>query len=160
MPDDEDPKDGPSIPYAAPGELVIGTASHTLVTIQKDGTLIYSPGYTPDEAARIFWEALARRRPDYEERLVFLAHIERLLAKLGEQDLRTEALRKSAASQTAAPADHFNAQRAIDQLGLYADELFKFARGVALRDRANREEPAQLDTEQPAPEKVPKRTLH
>ena len=56
-----------------------------LVRIAADGTLTYGPEYTPDEAAKMFWEALARRRADYEERLVFLAHVEKLLARIGEQ---------------------------------------------------------------------------
>lgn len=30
-----------------------------LVTIHPDGTLQYGPDYTPDEAARAFWEAMA-----------------------------------------------------------------------------------------------------
>jgi hypothetical protein len=159
--DEKPPKDddeGP-IPYAKPTELVVGTASNPLVTIAKDGTLTYGLNYTPDEAARAFWEMMAKRRHDYEERLVFFAHVEQLLAKLGEQDLRTEALRNKAAAPDATPHDDFQAQRAIDQLGLYADEMFKFARGMALRDRANRQEPAQADIEQPVPQ-GPKRVLH
>lgn len=34
--------------------------AHPMVTINGDGTLTYAEGYDPDEAARIFWEALAR----------------------------------------------------------------------------------------------------
>ena len=32
-----------------------------LVTIHPDGTLEYGPDYTPDEAARVFWDAMAAR---------------------------------------------------------------------------------------------------
>ncbi|MFJ4926815.1 hypothetical protein [Streptomyces sp. NPDC088736] len=34
-----------------------------LVTIHPDGTLTYGPGYTPDEAARRFWDALRHLAP-------------------------------------------------------------------------------------------------
>jgi hypothetical protein len=30
-----------------------------LITIRQDGTLVYGPDYTPDTAARTFWEALS-----------------------------------------------------------------------------------------------------
>lgn len=162
MSDDEKPwvVGEASFPSTKPGELVIRTSERILVSVAKDGTLTYGPGYTPDEAARTFWECMAAHRQDYEERLVFFAQVEQLLAKIGEQDLRTEALRRKAASQEATPEDRFHAQRAIDQLEIFGDELFKFARGVALRDRANRQEPAQADTEQPTLVESPKRVLH
>jgi len=34
-----------------------------LVTIHPDGTLEYGEGYTPDEAARLFWEAMRQWAP-------------------------------------------------------------------------------------------------
>ena len=144
------------------GELVIGTSEGVLVAIAPNGTLTYGPNYTPDEAAKMFWEALARRRTDYEQRLVFITHVEKLLARVGEQDLRTETARTRAAAQDASPHDHFQAKRAMDQLNMYWHELIEFARGVALRDRANRQEPAQADVEQPMNETPapPKRVLH
>lgn len=59
---DDSPPDSPS-----EQDLVIGTtASRVLVTIKPDGRLIYGPEYTPDEAARIFWETLARKRAEAE----------------------------------------------------------------------------------------------
>src|SRR5690606_28766198 len=45
-------------------DLVIRTASRILVTIKPDGRLVYGDGYTPDEAARALWEALARKRAE------------------------------------------------------------------------------------------------
>lgn len=49
------------------GDLVIGTLSRVFVTIKPDGSLLYGEGYTPDEAAAVFWEALARKRVEAEE---------------------------------------------------------------------------------------------
>ena len=96
-------------PKGRPGELVIGTSmDNILVTIAKDGTLTYGPGYTPDAAAKMFWEALAKRRDDYEERLVFITHIEKLMARIGEQDMRAETARMQAA-ETKTPHDEFQA---------------------------------------------------
>ncbi|MFK0288313.1 hypothetical protein ACIQVL_48755 [Streptomyces sp. NPDC090499] len=35
-----------------------------MITIHNNGTLEFGPDYTPDEAARQFWEAVQRLRPD------------------------------------------------------------------------------------------------
>ena len=40
-----------------------GETGTALVTIHQDGRLEYGEGYTPDEAARIFWEAIAHMAP-------------------------------------------------------------------------------------------------
>lgn len=49
---------------SAPDITITGEDGRTpLVTIHPDGTLDYGPGYTPDEAARCFWEALRRLAP-------------------------------------------------------------------------------------------------
>lgn len=47
-----------------PSITITGEDGRTpLVTIHPDGTLDYGPGYTPDEAARCFWDALRRLAP-------------------------------------------------------------------------------------------------
>ncbi len=33
-----------------------------LVTIHPDGTIEYGPGYTPDAAAKVFWQAIGEQR--------------------------------------------------------------------------------------------------
>jgi len=44
--------------------VILGEDNRTpLVTIQPSGALEYGPGYTPDEAARRFWDALRRIAP-------------------------------------------------------------------------------------------------
>lgn len=45
----------------APSNIVIaGRNGEPLVTIGMDGTLTYGPHYTPDEAAKVFWEAMGK----------------------------------------------------------------------------------------------------
>jgi hypothetical protein len=39
-------------------------AGKTQVTIKPDGTIIYGEGYTPDEAARAFWDAVGLERKE------------------------------------------------------------------------------------------------
>lgn len=49
---------------AAPRIQIMSEDQRTpLVTIHPNGTLEYGPGYTPDEAARTFWDALRRLMP-------------------------------------------------------------------------------------------------
>ncbi len=120
-------------------DLIIGTSEdRILIRIGPDGTLTYGPDYTPDEAAKVFWEAMARHRKDYEERLVFFTHVEGLLARVGAQDLRVEAARAKA-ENTKTIHDQAQAERSMNQLQVLWHELIEFARGIALRDKDNRE---------------------
>jgi hypothetical protein len=42
-----------------PPRIIISSENGTpLVTIHPNGTLEYGPGYSPDEAARRFWDAM------------------------------------------------------------------------------------------------------
>jgi hypothetical protein len=44
--------------------VILGSDNQTpLVTIHPSGELEYGPGYTPDEAARRFWDAMRRLAP-------------------------------------------------------------------------------------------------
>lgn len=43
--------------------MIQGEGGKPLVTIKADGTLIYGEGYNPDEAAQIFWKAMAHYFP-------------------------------------------------------------------------------------------------
>ena len=55
--------------YEPPSMLQInGSHNEMLVAIKQDGTIEYGPNYTPDEAARVFWEAIAGYSP-YKEKL-------------------------------------------------------------------------------------------
>jgi hypothetical protein len=42
---------------------ILGEGGAPLVTIHPTGVLEYGPGYTPDEAARRFWDALRHYMP-------------------------------------------------------------------------------------------------
>lgn len=117
------------------GELVIATSrERVLVRIQKDGTLTYGPDYTPDEAAEVFWRAFARRRAAANVREGVLGHIEHLMIKLGNQDLRNEQCQLKAQSEHATADDHFQAERTHAQLEVYVHQLIELARGLALRE--------------------------
>ncbi len=74
-----------------PGELVIATSSRELVRIQPDGRIIYGPEYTPDETAVTLWEAIARRRADFEARVTYLDMLELHVALLAVADQAYEA---------------------------------------------------------------------
>jgi hypothetical protein len=118
------------------GELVIATSpERVLVRIQRDGTIIYGPDYTPDEAARILWEAIARQRVDAAEREALVGHIEHVLIKLGEQDLRYEQCQLAAKAENATHDDAFQEERAAQQWNVYVHQVVELARGLALRLR-------------------------
>ena len=40
-----------------------GDQTDMLVSIALDGTITYGPNYTPDEAAKIFWNAISIHAP-------------------------------------------------------------------------------------------------
>lgn len=51
-------------PPAAPSISILSEDNRTpLVTIHPNGTLEYGPDYTPDEAARRFWDAMRHLAP-------------------------------------------------------------------------------------------------
>ena len=49
--------------YQGPILEVRRDAIKPIVTVHPDGTVEYGPDYNPDEAARIFWEAIGSHRP-------------------------------------------------------------------------------------------------
>lgn len=46
-----------------PSIIIQGAGGRPLVTIRPDGTLELGEGYDPDEAARLFWDALRTHMP-------------------------------------------------------------------------------------------------
>jgi len=50
-------------PSDVPNLITINKGSTALVAISVDGKVTFGEGYSPDEAARIFWEGVASRRP-------------------------------------------------------------------------------------------------
>lgn len=126
-----------------PGDLIIATSpERILVRIQPDGTVIYGPEYTPDEAATVLWTALAKKRVEAVEREALIGHIEYMMLKLGNQDLLNERYRIQANSDAGTPNDQFQAERSHQQLEVYVHQIIELARGLALRDRKPEEPPA------------------
>jgi hypothetical protein len=128
-------------------DLVIATsASRVLLRIKPDGTLSYGPGYTPDEAAAVFWQALARRRAEADKeaqlRDAFWRHTEKLLVEAGEADLANQVAhervtRLATASTAADRADrvqaNLEAARTNEALNMAATRLVELGRRLALR---------------------------
>ena len=119
-----------------PGELVIGTNYRVLVRIQPDGQLRYGEGYTPDEAAEVFWTSLALKRKGMEERLMHLGAMEALLLRVGHADIATEQARLRAAHEDATAHDRFMAEISIRNLEAHVHQLIEFARGLVARPDA------------------------
>lgn len=72
-------------------DLIIATSiARVLVRIKPDGTLIYGPDYTPDEAADVLWKALARRRAEATEKELLFSHMEALFLAVGKADIENE----------------------------------------------------------------------
>lgn len=72
-------------------DLVIGTSSsRILVTIKPDGRLIYGPDYTPDEAAAVLWQTLARQRAREQDKEILFLHMQKLLLEAGRADLEKQ----------------------------------------------------------------------
>jgi len=118
------------------GELVIATSpERVLVRIKPDGTITYGPEYTPDEAARVLWEALAKQRKHAVEREAIMAHIEHVLIKLGDQDLVYEQCQIRAKAEDATHDDAFQEERAAQQFNVYIHQIIELARGLALRGK-------------------------
>lgn len=121
-----------------PGELVIGTSEdRILVRIQRDGTIEYGPEYTPDEAAKVFWEALAKQRQDNDVNDMVSRQVMDLVKKVGAQDLRYERCQLAAKDPDASEHDRFQEERVRAQMESYVHQLIELARGIALRDEIN-----------------------
>ncbi len=136
----EDEKDRPEWVKELPrtSDLVIGTAQGVLVRIKPNGDLEYGEHYTPDAAARAFWEMLARHREGYEEQRLISQHVEALVARLGEAELYCERKRKEAAEALGIGAGTdsgivIEAQRATLVLERINGQVIELGRGLAQR---------------------------
>jgi len=96
-------------PQAGRNDLVIGSRERPLVIISPDGTLQYGASYTPDGAALVFWEAMARRRADFELRMLIAAQMDQVLTRVGQRDLDYE--RMALRAQAEGISDTERAQR-------------------------------------------------
>lgn len=117
---------------AGPGDLVIGTSrDRVLAIIKTDGQLEFGPEYSPEEAAMVFWEAMALRRLATEDRLLIVRHMEAILTRIGEADLRLEQLRVAAAEGDEAAGQA--AGGALVRLERLVHQAIELGRGLARR---------------------------
>jgi hypothetical protein len=69
--------------------LQISNNSEPIVSVKMDGTIEYGSNYTPDEAARIFWEALGvlpKHAAEIREKVELLElDFNRLYSKYGKE---------------------------------------------------------------------------
>lgn len=121
-----------------PGDLIIGTsAQRLLVLIKANGELQYGPEYTPDETAEVFWEAMARKRVEAEERLILFAHMERLLSQIGRQDMEVERLRLRAQEEDLEDTEKASREQyselALRRLEMLVHQAIELGRGLVRR---------------------------
>jgi hypothetical protein len=127
---------------AAEGEVVFGVRGQFTVRIRPDGAVLYEGSYQPDEAAKVFWEAVARAHPNVnfisraqqqegEVRDMLAQTIEVLMLRVGKADLHCERLRRKAADENATEHDKFMADIAMRNLEAEVHSLIEFARGLA-----------------------------
>jgi hypothetical protein len=132
-------------PQASRQDLVIGSRGNSLVIISQDGTLQYGPNYKPDEAAIVFWEAMARRRADYEQRMLIFAHMDALLTRVGTRDLECERLRLAALEEGLTDVEKAQreqyAELAMRRLEIEVHQVIELGRGLVRRDQVDSENP-------------------
>jgi hypothetical protein len=115
-----------------PGDLVIGTSrNRTLVTIHPDGTIGYGEAYSPDEAARVLWESIARRRPDFEARLRYMDLLELHIALIAVTDAAYEAATIAARAPGAGVLEEQRVELSRRDLEVRVHGIIEFAREYA-----------------------------
>lgn len=125
-------------PTTSRSDFVIGTKNQLLVVIHADGTMEYGQGYDPDGAAMVFWEAMARRRADYEQRMLLAAHMDTVLTRLGRFDLEYERQvmlsREEGLSVTEQAQREQYVELARGRLEMEVHQVLELARGLARRE--------------------------
>jgi len=117
-----------------PGDLVIGTSKERiLVIVHADGTLEYGPEYRPNEAAVVFWEEMGRRRLQMEDRLLLIHHMEAVLTRLGDADIRAESARRIAANSPTDMEAERRAIEAVNRVTRVANEAIELGRALIRR---------------------------
>jgi len=122
---------------AEPEDLVIGTnRERVLAIIKPNGDLLFGPGYTPNEAAQVFWEHMAHYRLVMEERFLTVQHMEAILTRLGRADMECERLRTLAASETdpiSKEQRSQSAELAVHSLEMIAHQAIELGRALVSR---------------------------
>jgi hypothetical protein len=115
-----------------PGALTICRESgEAIVSIQADGTLVYGAGYTPDEAAEVFWTNMALKKQGMDARLRSLSQMEAMIARIGQADLRYERAFRAALTQEAGEPERTATERCRMHLEALVHQLIEHSRGVS-----------------------------
>jgi len=135
-------------------DLVIGTSlGRLLVVIKPNGALEFGPEYHPDEAAEVFWEAMARKRGQFEERMLLFAHMERLLTTIGTQDMECERLRLRADEPDLPDTEIASrmqfAELAMRRLEMTVHQAIELGRGLVRRPEVPVSAPQEVDQGDP-----------
>jgi hypothetical protein len=131
------------------GDLAIGTSGNrVLVIIKPDGQLVFGPGYTPDRAAMEFWEAMASKRLEAEDRLLVIEHMEGALTRLGAADLHNEAMQQRLTGSMTTD-NLIAAQRAQCNLERAMHQCIELGRALTRRPQV-----AQRDVPERVPDQV------
>jgi hypothetical protein len=112
-----------------PGDLVIATdRNRVIVRIHPDGTVAYGEGYEADDAARALWEAIGRRRLDFDRRLNHLQLLELHVALVAAADESYEQAQRRAQEPTAQEIDRFQEELCRRNLEARVHGMIEFAR--------------------------------
>lgn len=133
----EDPKKEP-LPSPS-GELTLQMNDRVLVRIRADGSHEFGPDYTPDFAAQVFWQAIAKSHPNAIHRpneieAVTQETMRMLMTRLGRADIHCEASRIASAREDTTDRDTFVADLALRNLEVEVHRVIEFARGLVERE--------------------------
>jgi hypothetical protein len=116
------------------GRLTICTESgRAIVSIDADGTVTFGEGYTPNEAAEVFWTNMALKRVGMEQRLQHFAVMEATLVRLGRATINYQQRLLASEAPSATPQDRQQAELARMSLNSLVASLTDYAAGLATR---------------------------
>jgi hypothetical protein len=117
-----------------PGTLSICREDGSIIAaICSDGKIVYGPGYTPDEAAEVFWTNMALKKKGMDARLQELSIMETMLIRLGRADFRYEQASIAAQAEGAGEPERTAQERCRMYLESLVHQLIEHSRGVALQ---------------------------
>lgn len=124
--------------------MKLSIGDRDLLTINADGTITFSPEYTPDELALAFWEKVGRRYVEYD---ILYQHMESILSRIGVSDISCEKLKYeldtlSNPFQRQALEDIF--EESSEQLSELIGEAVELGRGLAKRSIEVKGPPSRL----------------
>lgn len=137
-----------------PGALTIANnRGEPIVQIEPNGHVRYGKGYTPDDAAEMFWTTMALKRVGMEQRLQHFAIMEATLVRLGRATLNYQQRLMASEAPGASHHERELADRARMNLNSLVANLTDYAAGLARRPIAAPEQ-AQGDVLRQTPAQV------